>query len=538
MHTYSTLYVYRREKITAKIPFRCTVPHTQSVGLSATTSLTPFCLTDRTGPYAHALKDMCSGAAREVVALSLQRRTGGGTVLHFRAERRTTRTPHYHGIMHKEPFFASVSGTPTEVPPHDVRHGSGNMDAILGNTHRFTVTLSDADRRRHIYISGKTGTGKSTFLQSLMAQDLKAGRPFALLDPHGDLSISIANACHHHAIYLNPSDPTHAVGFNPLHKVPISERSKVAAHIVASFRHLWRDSWGPRLEYILTNCVRLLLDTDHTLLAIPLLLTNSTFREHVLQKSTDPFITSFWLDEYNKLNDRVRTEAIAPIQNKVGMFTHNSTLRTIIGQTSTIDIADIMERRTYLIANLSKTMGEQPAHLLGAFLATAFAQAAEERATIPEEQRHDFTLYVDEFQNFATDSFASILSEARKWRLNLVLANQFLTQIPEGLRAALLGNVGTLVVFRVGADDADILAREIRHTNPPNLVDTPNFKAWVRTGTAEPELMQTIPADLPTGQLDRVIRITHARHARPRSLVEARIRAFIEGASTINIRGK
>jgi hypothetical protein len=398
------------------------------------------------------------------------------------------------------------------------------------------LTINDDERRRHIYISGKTGTGKSTLLLNLMLSDLQNNRPFALLDPHGDLATTIADAVPPrltpNVIYLDPQDPTHVVGLNPLQNVPVDQRSKVAAHIVASFRHLSNDSWGPRLEYILTNIVRLLLDNNTTLLAIPLLLVNDRYRSKLLEKSTDPFVTAFWQQEYEKYTDRLRAEAISPIQNKVGQFTGNSILRSIIGQPSTIKIPHILNNGKYLIANLSKSMGEAPAHMLGAFLTTAFAQAVEQRAAVPEHERRDFTLYVDEFQNFATSSFSSILSEARKWRLNLVLANQFLSQVSDDLRRAILGNVGSLMVLRVGAEDAELLAKELGHDNATTLTDTPNFHAWARLtrggSPSSPIPIITLPADPPTGSLPAVRARTHARHARPRAHVERRIARFIK----------
>jgi len=275
-----------------------------------------------------------------------------------------------------------------------------------------------------------------------MRDDLAAGRGFALIDPHGDLAQDIAAATSQSRIndllYFAPSDATHAVGFNPLSSP--ADPAALTANIVAAFKHIWRDSWGPRMEYILGNAIRLLLaPTGSTLVSLPRLLVDDAYMATLLEHCDDPVINLFWRTEYARYSQKLRSEAIAPIQNKIGQLTASSTLRAIIGQRSRIDIPHIINADKILIANLSKRMGEEPSHLLGAFLVTAIAQAAEQRATIPEEKRRDLTLYVDEFQNFATDTFASILSEMRKWRLNLVVANQFMGQVPDILRQSTLG---------------------------------------------------------------------------------------------------
>ena len=334
---------------------------------------------------------------------------------------------------------------------------------------------------------GKSGTGKSTLLFNLMMADLAHGRGFALLDPHGDLARDVADAVPtqrtNDVVYFDPADLSHPVAFNPLERVAPDHRPLVAAHIAAAFKHLWGDSWGPRLEYILGNSIRLLLDAPGTtLLGLPRLLVDDKYRSRLLATCRDPVIRAFWLREFAEYQDRFVTEAISPIQNKIGALLSPPALRNIIGQKrSTIDIPGIMNGGRVLIVNLSKgRLGEGPAHLLGAFLATAFAQAAESRADIREADRRDFTLYADEFQNFATDSFASILSEARKWRLNLALAHQFLGQLPPLLRQAVIGNAGTVIAFRLGAEDAPLIADELGHHNHEVLSDTPNFAAWIK----------------------------------------------------------
>ena len=345
--------------------------------------------------------------------------------------------------------------------------------------------LSHADRRRHVYLIGKTGTGKSTLLYNFMAADLARGHGFALLDPHGDLAEAVADSVPawrtNDVIYLDPSDLAFPIGINPLAGVESDRRPLVAAHIVAAFQHIWGNSWGPRLEYILTNALRLLLDAPgSTLLGLPRLLSDERYRNRLLAQSRDPMVRGFWLNEFAAYDERFQNEAIAPVQNKIGTLLSPPAIRNILGQPrSGIDIRRVMDDGHILIVNLSKgRLGEAPTHLLGAFIATAFAQATEGRANVPEAERPDFTLYADEFQSFATDSFAAILSEARKYRLALVLAHQFLGQLPPLLRQAVIGNAGSVVVFRVGAEDAPLLAAELSVRNPGALTEIANFSAW------------------------------------------------------------
>ena len=411
---------------------------------------------------------------------------------------------------------------------------------ILGTHHTGTelehaVFLARDDRRRHIEIIGKTGTGKSTLLLNCMLADLNAGRGFALLDPHGDLATALIDAVPRErtndVLYFNPADLDFPVGFNPLDGVLTDNRPLVAANLVSSFKHIWAESWGPRLEYILLNAIRLLLDSPgSTLLGLSRLLTDEPYRNQLLTSCHDPLVLAFWTRELPAWGDAFAAEALSPVQNKIGALLSPPVLRNIIGQSkSTIDLACIMNNRRVLIANLSKaTLGESPAHLIGAFLASAFAQAAEARATIPEESRVDFTLYTDEFQNFATDSFGLILSEARKWRLSLVLAHQFLGQLPPRLRQAVVGNVGSLVAFRTGADDAEVIVRELGIDSSTALTDLQNHTAWVKLmHNGNPTDAMRIDIEFHAieikGRADAVIARTRARHTRPRATVEDKI---------------
>lgn len=401
------------------------------------------------------------------------------------------------------------------------------------------VTLSRDDRRRHLHVIGKTGTGKSTLLQSLVLSDLAQGSGLAFLDPHGDTARAIIKNAPRYRIadliYLDPADLEHPVGFNPLHAVQADRRPLVAAHVVSTFKHIWAESWGPRLAYVLQNSIRLLLDSDgSTLLGLPALLINDRYRDRLLARCTDPQVRQFWTSELAEWGDTFKAEALSPLQNKIGALLSSPVLRNILGQhRPTIDIAQIMNSGRVLIVNLSKgSLGADPSFLLGALLSTAFAQAAEGRATLPEHERRDFYLYADEFQNFATDSFATILSEARKYRLSLVLAHQFLSQLPPLLRHAIFGNAGSLIACRVGALDAETLAPEFGIPSPSAFTDLPNFHAWarlIRNGApSDPIHLVLAPPDYSDDDATAaVIARTRARYTRPRAKVEHEIARFI-----------
>jgi hypothetical protein len=306
--------------------------------------------------------------------------------------------------------------------------------------------------------------------------------------------------------------------------------------MVSAFKHVWADSWGPRLEYILLNSLRLLLDAPGTsLLGLPRLLVDKTYRNRLLKTCRDPLVRSFWERELAAWGKQFEAEALSPVQNKVGTLLSPPILRNIIGQPRpTIDIPRMINSRQIFIANLSKAaIGEGPAHLLGAFLATSFAQAAQARASIPEKERQDFTLYVDEVHNFATHSFASILSEARKYRLSLVLAHQYLGQLPVDLRQAIMANAGTIVSFRLGADDAEVLAPQFASlkVRPGDLTDLSNFTAWARimcnNEPAGPHELSTIrPEPAHKDRTRRVVAQTRVRYTRRRAMVEKKIARF------------
>ena len=334
-----------------------------------------------------------------------------------------------------------------------------NKDTIFG--------IKDIDRRRHIWAIGKTGTGKSTLIANMAIDDLKKDRGLAIIDPHGDLCDIILNYIPkrriNDVIYFNAADTNYPIVINPLEVSNNEEAELVVSGIVSIFNKIFGFSWGPRLEYILRNSLyTLALVPNSTLKDVPLLLTNKLFRQKVESNISDPSMLSFWRDEFDKMPERLQQEAISPILNKVGQFVTSPLIRTVIGQPkSTIKLDDVMNGGKILLANLSQgRLGEDNAALLGAMLITKFQLAAMHRVALPEEERKDFYLYVDEFQNFATGSFIKIMSEARKYRLDIMLANQYMAQIPDEVTKAILGNAGTVMTFAVGANDADILTKE------------------------------------------------------------------------------
>jgi len=396
------------------------------------------------------------------------------------------------------------------------------------------------DRRRHMYLIGKTGTGKSTALENMIYQDIQMGHGVAIVDPHGDLAERAldfvpANRIND-VVYFNPADTENPFAFNVLERVESDQRHLVASGLVGVFKKIWADSWGPRLEYVLRNTILALLEyPGSTLLGIMRILVNKEFRKKVVDRLTDPVVKSFWIDEYPKYPDRLRAEAIAPIQNKVGQFLSTSLIRDIVGQVkSKINLREIMDNKKILIMNLSKgRIGEDASALLGAMMITKIQMAAMSRINIPEEERQDFYLYVDEFQNFATESFADILSEARKYHLNLILAHQYIDQLTvkdtSQVRDAIFGNVGTMVVFRVGAKDADFLAKEfVPRFEEQDLVDLDQYNIYVKLMidglTSEPFSALTLPPlSKPEGNAEKIIKVSRERYAEPRKLVEEKI---------------
>jgi len=331
--------------------------------------------------------------------------------------------------------------------------------------HNTVFGMPRSDRGRHMYIIGQTGVGKSGMLELLTISDIYSPYGFAVIDPHGDYALSILKRIPEHrvkdVIYFNPADTDFPIAFNPMEVTDATLKTHTASELIGVLKRMF-ESWGPRLEYILRYSLLALLDyPGATMLDITRILTEKKFREEVLSYVQDPVVRNFWTVEFASWNDKFAAEAVAPVLNKVGAFTANPIVRNIIGQPkSSFNIRKIMDERKILIVNLSRGLiGEDNASLLGALLVTKIQMGAMSRADVGQADRVPFYLYVDEFQNFATDSFAVILSEARKYALNLTVANQYIAQMSEGVRDAVFGNVGSIVSFRTSADDARVMLK-------------------------------------------------------------------------------
>ncbi len=419
----------------------------------------------------------------------------------------------------------------------------GRVD-FRGSNRLFGIRRTD--RRQHVYVVGKTGTGKTTLLHNMMVQDVANGEGLCVVDPHGELVESLLTKIPEErmkdVIYFNPADADSSIGFNVLELPDPKYKHLVASGLMGIFTKIWSNVWSARMEYILNNAILALLDTPNTtLLGITRILVDKDYRQQIIANVKDPVVRSFWVNEYEEWRDQFRNEAIAPIQNKVGQFLSTALIRNIVGQAkSTIDIFEIMNTGKIFLVNVSKgRIGEDNSSLLGAMLITKIQLAAMERVRVPEEERVDFFLYVDEFQNFATDSFANILSEARKYRLNIILAHQYIGQlvtmgasaISTKVRDAVFGNVGTMILFRVGAADAEFLEPEFEpEFMIQDIVNLPNrsiyLKLMVNGVTCRPFSATTLaPFNVKslTDVAEQVIEGSRKRYARPRWMVEKEI---------------
>lgn len=344
------------------------------------------------------------------------------------------------------------------------------------------------DRRAHLYVLGKTGTGKSTLLETMMIDDMKKGFGFALLDPHGDLIQNIKSKVPEFrqtdVIDFDVPDSRQPYGFNPLANVAVDKRPVACSGMLQVFKHLWSDSWGPRLEYILRNCLLSLLDYPNADLSDVLkLLTDRDFRKKVVAVVGNKQIKDFWLNEFDRYPERLRAEAIAPIQNKVGAFLSHPILNKILTKPEKpLNLRRTMDENKILLVNLAKgAIGEDTANLLGSLLISRFDLAALSRVNISESDRRDYTLYLDEFHNFTTQSLVLMLSELRKYRLSLVLAHQYLTQLELPIRDAIIGNAGTIIVFRIGATDAEFIGQEFApEFKAQDFTNLPNYHIYLK----------------------------------------------------------
>jgi len=349
----------------------------------------------------------------------------------------------------------------------------------------FGIKLQD--RFSHIYSIGKTGVGKTTLLLNMAIDDVYKGYGVALIEPHGDACLKLLQQIPDHrkkdVVYFDATNPSKYTNFNPLHGVPVEERHLVASEIVLALKKIWIDNWGPRLEYILRYAILTLLEyPTATLLDIQPLLLDQAFRNLVLHYTDNAAILSFWHNEFDKYTQTFKAEAISPILNKVGVFNANAILKNIVGQQETISIEGIMNEGKILICNLSKgIIGEDVSQILGSLLTTGIQTAAMRRVKFQENERRPFMVFIDECHSFITTSFATMLSEVRKYKVGLFLTHQYLEQLPEDVRSAIIGNVGTIICFRLGTADAKIMAEEFYPTfNVEDFINLPRFNSYIK----------------------------------------------------------
>lgn len=407
--------------------------------------------------------------------------------------------------------------------------------------HNQIFGIKTDDQRRHIYIVGKTGMGKSTLLQNMITQNIQAGHGIGLIDPHGDLAEAILNNIPKHRsndlIYFNPADTNFPIFFNPLNQT--SQTHLVISSLLACFKKLFSHSWGPRLEYILRNTLQTLNEIPgSSLLMVSKLLTDKDFLQKQIPKIQDPVLQKFWRNEFQNLTQKQQQESIAPILNKIGQFMNNPITRNILSQTKNkLDLRFAMDTKKIIIINLSKgLLGEDTSMLLGSLLISKFQIDAMSRANIPEQNRQDFYLYIDEFQNFATESFTQILSEARKYRLNLTMANQYLDQMELPTRQAIFGNIGTLISFQVGSKDAFQLSKEFsghEQITDNDLINLPKYQIYTRllvngipTKTFSATTLSPTKTQIQSAKPQKLIQLSRQRYAVPKSTIETKIKQW------------
>lgn len=427
-----------------------------------------------------------------------------------------------HSVLYEPPENLPIA-TADEEAKKDINFFAKtifkNQEVVFG--------IKSKDRIRHIWVVGKTGTGKSTMMANMIIDDFKKDRGVAYIDPHGDTCDILLDYIPSHRIndtvYFDPSDRDFPIIINPLEVTNKEEAELVVSGLMSIFTKVWANVWSARMEYILRNSFMSLTEYPNATLADVLkILVDKGFRNNVLKKVTDPSLVHFWKEEYEKMPDRLQKEAIAPIQNKVGQFVTSPLIRRIIGNPkSTISLEKIINEGKIFLANLSQgKLGEDNANLLGAMIITQIQLAAMRRVNIPAEERKPYYLFVDEFQNFATDSFIKILSEVRKYNLSLTLANQYMAQIPENVRKAILGNAGTIVTFSAGAEDASTLSKEFAEVfSEKDLVNLANYqiaiKLMIDGYSSRPFLAQTLPLPLSKNQnREKVKAVSRQRYAK------------------------
>jgi len=408
-----------------------------------------------------------------------------------------------------------------------------------GEKKRFGIRLDD--RRKHVYIIGKTGMGKTVLMENMAIQDIQNGHGVCFIDPHGEAAEKlldfVPSSRINDVVYFNPGDVNYPIAFNVMEKVGIEHRHLVASGLLAVFKKIWPDVWSARMEYILNNAILALLEyPGSTLLGINRMLADTDFRKRVVEKITDPVIKAFWTKEFARYTQRYEVEATAAIQNKIGQFISAPLIRNVVGQIkSSLNMRELMDEEKILIVNLSRgKVGDDVSLLLGGLVITKLQLAAMSRVNIPEEERKDFFLYVDEFQHFATRAFTGILSEARKYRFCLTLGHQYISQMEEEVRDAVFGNVGTIVSFRVGAEDAEYLEKEFHpEFEAGDIVNLAKYNVYLklmidgvagRAFSAETLLPISISEK---SSKDKIIKVSRERYATEKEKVEEKIQKWL-----------
>lgn len=445
------------------------------------------------------------------------------------------------------PAIAWVDSVKLE-PPYNLPTDEEANITLLGKTNfrsnQVLYGMRPDDRRRHAYIIGKTGMGKSTILENMIHSDILAGKGVAVIDPHGDLADAVLSfvpkSRTNDVILFDPADVDFPVSFNLLEGATPERRALVASGLVNVFKKLYAESWGPRLEHFLRNTILALVEApDTTMLGIPRMLVDKSYRRKILKYVKDPMVQNFWRTEFEALPPAKLAEAVGPIQNKVGQFLSSPAIRNILGQPkSSLDMRFAMDSGKIVIVNLSKgKLGEDNSAMLGSLLITKFQLDAMSRADQAEKDRKDFYLYVDEFQNFATDSFATILSEARKYKLNLTMANQYIDQMSEEVCSAVFGNVGSIISFQVGIDDAKILSEQLDEERvlPIHLATLPKYQVYNRImvdgmttpvfsgNTLPPPVINYKENETLESRVAKIRNFSRQRYAKPKKQVEEKI---------------
>ena len=452
---------------------------------------------------------------------------------------------HMPNLTVKTPTIYWVTSKKLEPPSTLPFEGVEPDITLLGKSnyrgHQQIFGIKPLDRRRHIYVIGKTGMGKSTLLENMIFSDIMCGKGVGVIDPHGDLAESVLKFVPkkrvNDVVLIDPADQQYAVAFNMLENVDPAFNSIVCSGLIGIFKKIYADSWGPRLEHILRNTILALLEyPGTTMLGIIRMLQDRDFRRKVVNKVQDPVVKAFWIEEFEKMQDKFRIEAISPILNKVGQFLSSPTIRNIVGQPkSTVDLRFFMDKGKIVVVNLSKgRIGEDNSALLGSMFITKFQLDAMSRANVPEKDRKDFYLYVDEFQNFATEAFATILSEARKYHLNLTMANQYIAQMPEEVRDAVFGNVGTVMSFQVGFDDAEYISQQFgEEVMPPDLVSLSKYNAYSRvlvdgmpTNTFSLVTLPPPHMDVEEDHVEKVRKVSRERYSEKVEIITDKIKRW------------